>query len=155
MINKCSGGKGGNVHSQLSGLQSRIPEFSSLAEGTKGSTDGLFGRLKAERKASKTKSKRHSYKFPPLPRPRCRMKMEMKLVEGDMDVIVPLGLIKAKRKSSSRSQAGPKTLPTLIPWNTLSMRPPEHSASQAILVLIFVMPCTMLEATALEGWIPI
>ena len=119
MINKCSGGEGGNVHSRLSGLQSRIPESSSLAEGTKGSTDGLFGRLKAGQRASRTKSKSHSHKFPLLPRPRFRMKMEMKLVEGNTDVIVLLGLIKAKRKSFFRSQARPETLLTLIPWNTL------------------------------------
>lgn len=46
------------------------------------------------------------------------MKMEMKLV-GDTDVIVPFGFIKAKRTSFSWSQAGPKTLLPLIPWNTL------------------------------------
>lgn len=119
MTNTCSGGKGGNVHCRLSGLQSRISEFSSLAEGSKGSTDGLFGRLKAGQRSSRTKSESHSHKFPLLPRPRSRMKMEMKLLEGDTDITISLGLIEAKRKSFSRSQAGPKTLLTLNPWNTL------------------------------------
>lgn len=49
------------------------------------------------------------------------MEMEMKLVEGDPEVIVPLGLIKA-----ARSQAGPETLLTLILWNSR----PVHKTSR-------------------------
>ena len=105
-------------------------DFSSLAEGTERSADGPCGRLKVGRRASRTNSKSHGHKSPLLPRPGCHMEMEVKLVEGDTEVIVPLGLIKAARESFSRSQAGPKTSLTFILWNSLPVRKTSRTFCQ-------------------------
>lgn len=99
--------------------QSRIREFSSLAEGTKGSIDGLFGRLNFSLRASWMKSKSQRRKLSLLPRPGRRMEMEMKLAEGSVEVIVPSGLRKPVPKPFSLNQAGRKTLLTLTLWNML------------------------------------
>ena len=97
---KRKGGSAGNRR-----RDSVVRGHESLAEGTKGSTEGQFGRLKVGLRASRMKSKSHGCRSSLLPGPGCLVEMEMTPGGGDMDVMVPSRPIRPVQKLSS-PQAG-------------------------------------------------
>lgn len=126
------GGSAGNTR-----RDSVVRGRESLAEGTKGSTEGQFGRLKVGLRASRMKSKSHGCRSSLLPGPGCLVEMEMTLGGGDMDVMVPSRPIKPVQKLSS-PQAGSSPPPAgtslgLLPFLGTCLLLPfsVHEGSQA------------------------
>lgn len=82
----------------------------------------------------------------------CLVEMEMKLVGGDMEVMAPSGLIKPVRNPCLSVSLDPGLCcPSACGTRYLSIKPPERSASQA--VLVFCHNTHSAEATAMGGWV--
>lgn len=89
----------------------------SLAEGTKGSTEGQFGRLKVGLRASRMRSKGHGCRSSLLLGPGCLAETEM-IQGGDLDVMVPSRPTKPVQKPLS-PQAGSSPPPAGTPLGLL------------------------------------